>query len=58
MTIKNIIEMASNEYIKIRLEWIEANERNKINMTEYEQKQADKKNKKWAHEIKEALENA
>lgn len=56
MTIKNIIEMATNDYIKIRLEWIEKNERNKFSMTEYEQKQADKQNKKWAREIKEALE--
>ena len=56
MTIKNIIEMATNDYIKIRLEWIEKNERNKFNMTEYEQKQADKQNKKWAREIKEAIE--
>lgn len=56
MTIKNIIEMATSDYIKIRLEWIENNERNKFNMTEYEQKKADNQNKKWAREIKEALE--
>ena len=56
MTIKNIIAMATNDYIKIRLEWIEHNEKNKSNMTEYEQKQADKQNKKWVREIKEALE--
>lgn len=48
--------MATNDYIKIRLEWIEHNEKNKSNMTEYEQKQADKQNKKWVREIKEALE--
>jgi len=55
MTIKNIIEMASNPYIRSLLSEIEDNERNKINMTEYEQKQADKRNRKLASQIKDEL---
>lgn len=57
MTLKNIIKMASDKSILVRMQTIEYNERNKPNMTEYEQKRADQLNRKLAREIIKILEN-
>ncbi len=54
MTIKEVLIM-TDEYVQAKLARIAENQRNSINMTEYEQHLADIENKRCARDIRDYI---
>lgn len=56
MTIKEVLLM-TDEYVERKLARIAENQRNAVNMTEYEQRLADIENKRHARDIRDYIKS-